>query len=517
MPNDDLNRTDSVQSRIGFGYIGIELCEACSSPKHVFVASHRPNVSIQCVECWSSHFYFSDTTQVLIPTPEIYPILIDPTIALCAGCVSPLLPSDTGIWGTTTALLRDLTEVKVHARCLHDETCETCDTKFASVHRRSYRSLRNRTDSVQVLESSRFTYFVRVEGNHYCESCANTYMDDNGGSDNYIECEACEDNVHNTNTGWFAGTRYCDNCIENHVFSCDNCNEDRWEDDDHDCEESSDDDNDSSLIHSYSYRPSPFFFGEGKYHFGFELEVEARGNGRYDGALLVHNTLGGHAYLKEDASLNEGFEIVTHPHTLEKYHTDFNWEVLDKLKREGYRSWNTSTCGIHVHVSRTAFGNGDPWDFQVSNSKRSQLLLQRQSHELRFMKLVYDNQRQVERISGRSSDRYASFQDKGQLSRKVKYGYQENGRFSAINTENDATIEVRVFKGSLRKERVLSAIEFVHASVEYTRDMKVTSKNHALSWLKFTGYVSANAETYPNLVTIMSESFANDSSVSDDE
>jgi hypothetical protein len=342
-------------------------------------------------------------------------------------------------------------------------------------------------------------------------------MDDNGGSDNYIECEACEDNVHNTNTGWFAGTRYCDNCIENHVFSCDNCNEDRWEDDDHDCEESSDDDNDSSLIHSYSYRPSPFFFGEGKYHFGFELEVEARGNGRYDGALLVHNTLGGHAYLKEDASLNEGFEIVTHPHTLEKYHTDFNWEVLDKLKREGYRSWNTSTCGIHVHVSRTAFGNGDPWDFQVSNSKRSQLLLQRQSHELRFMKLVYDNQRQVERISGRSSDRYASFQDKGQLSRKVKYGYQENGRFSAINTENDATIEVRVFKGSLRKERVLSAIEFVHASVEYTRDMKVTSKNHALSWLKFTGYVSANAETYPNLVTIMSESFANDSSVSDDE
>jgi hypothetical protein len=89
---------------------------------------------------------------------------------------------------------------------------------------------------------------------------------------------------------------------------------------------------------------------------------------------------------------------------------------------------------------------------------------------------------------------------------------QGNGRYSAINTENDDTIEVRVFKGSLRKERVLSAIEFVHASVEYTRDIKVTSKNHALSWLKFTGYVASQRwKQYPNLVTIMSESFAGDS------
>ena len=127
------------------------------------------------------------------------------------------------------------------------------------------------------------------------------------------------------------------------------------------------------------------------------------------------------------------------------------------------------------------------------------------------MKLIYDNQRQVERIAGRSNNSYAAFSDKGYLVRKVKTGHQNNGRYSAINTENDNTIEVRVFKGSLRKERVLSAIEFVHACVEYTRNVKVSTKNHALSWLKFTGYVSENSEMYPNLVTIMSESFAGDS------
>jgi hypothetical protein len=211
--------------------------------------------------------------------------------------------------------------------------------------------------------------------------------------------------------------------------------------------------------------------------------------------------------MKDDGSLNDGFEVVTHPHTLEAYQREFNWEFIPQLKRQGYRSWNTETCGLHVHVSRTAFGTGEaPW----GRADREALILKRQAHELRFMKLIYDNQRQVERIAGRGSNHYATFGDKGKLVEKVKFGSQSNGRYSAINTENDATLEVRVFKGSLRKERVLSALEFVTASVEYTRDLKVTSKNQALSWLRFTAYVSDNMETYPNLALIMSESFASD-------
>jgi hypothetical protein len=211
--------------------------------------------------------------------------------------------------------------------------------------------------------------------------------------------------------------------------------------------------------------------------------------------------------MKDDGSLNDGFEIVTHPHTLSDYQTNFNWEFIPKLKQEGFRSWNTDTCGLHVHVSRTAFGEGvSPW----GRADRDQLILRKQAHELRFMKLIYDNQRQVERIAGRAGTQFATFGDKGKLVEKVKFGNQSNGRYSAINTDNEATLEVRVFKGSLRKERVLSALEFVTASVEYTRNLKVTSKNQALSWLCFTAYVSNNMETYPNLALIMSESFASD-------
>ena len=478
------------ESTTGFGYIGLGSCDACYKPQHIFVDSnyHRE----YCIKCHERYTTNDDT--VRIPNAETYPILAI-ELPLCDVCELPELDNQT--WKFRDAYLADGSQVTAHYNCSRT-CCDKCDVVYAIVGNRDWRHTYN-------IPSGLFTTTTIIEGESHCESCHNQFWDENDDSD-YFFCDSCESYSHDDNCGWWNGERYCNNCIENNTYNCRECDTLLWDGDDHDCEE----DDDESLIHNYSYRPSPFFFGEGKYHFGFELEVESRGNGRYSGAQIAQDTLGGHAYLKEDGSLSDGFEIVSHPHTLEKYHSDFNWGVLGKLQSNGYRSWNTRTCGLHVHVSRTAFGNGDPWDYRVPQNQRSQMILKRQSHELRFMKLIYDNQRQVERIAGRSNNNYATFQDKGNLVRKIKQGYQESGRYSAINTENDDTIEVRVFKGSLRKERVLSAIEFVHASVEYTRDIKVSSKNHALSWLKFTGYVAANAEQYPNLVTIMSESFASD-------
>jgi hypothetical protein len=215
--------------------------------------------------------------------------------------------------------------------------------------------------------------------------------------------------------------------------------------------------------------------------------------------------------MKSDASLSDGFEIVTHPHTLEYYQNQFDWSVLNKLKRNGHRSWNTDTCGLHVHVSREAFGGTISWD----TSPRD--ILHMQAHQLRFMKLIYDNERQVSRIAGRASSNYASFSDKGNLVPKVKRGLSRHGHCAAVNVENYATLEIRVFKGSLRKERILSALEFVTATVEYTRNLKVTGANTALSWLRFTAYVSNNSVTYPNLALIMSESFTNEQDPTDND
>jgi hypothetical protein len=301
----------------------------------------------------------------------------------------------------------------------------------------------------------------------------------------------------------YAGTEYCESCYEENVYWCDDCDESYWSDDGHDC--------DNGTIKAWDYKPEPVFFkhrteSDPAYYLGLELEVEnTREN--YDTDEVAESIqskhLGSRAYLKHDGSIANGFEIVTHPHTLEAMRSEFDWSVLETLREDGFRSWNASnsSCGIHVHVSRSAFGGTQRR--RVADHKRD-------AHMLRFMKLIYDNQRQVERLAGRSSNRWANFADKGQLVSKVKHGNQENGRYSAVNTDNYNTLEVRVFKGSLKKERVLSALEFVSASVEYTRDLKVTSTNQALSWAKFVAYVVAHEDMYPNLLSKISDSLANE-------
>jgi hypothetical protein len=91
--------------------------------------------------------------------------------------------------------------------------------------------------------------------------------------------------------------------------------------------------------------------------------------------------------------------------------------------------------------------------------------------------------------------------DKGNLVPKVKYG-QSADRYEAINIQNDHTLEIRVFKGSLKKERVLSAVEFIHSAIEYTRIMKINPRDKQFSWIRFMAYVLDNQQTYPNFTQV---------------
>lgn len=50
-------------------------------------------------------------------------------------------------------------------------------------------------------------------------------------------------------------------------------------------------------------------------------------------------------YIKHDGSLNEGFEIVTHPMTLRYHRENMPWkEVCHQVVEQGYRSHMTDTC-----------------------------------------------------------------------------------------------------------------------------------------------------------------------------
>jgi hypothetical protein len=135
------------------------------------------------------------------------------------------------------------------------------------------------------------------------------------------------------------------------------------------------------------------------------------------------------------------------------------------------------------------------------------------------LNLVYSNQAFYEALAGRSSSRWAKFDDVMQSAwngerdengsrnyktwrsfrEKIQHGSRSD-RYSAVNTQNPHTLEMRIFRGTTKVETIKSHIDLAHASVEYTRVMSVNQvKEGGLSTDSFMKYIEANTNLYPDL------------------
>jgi hypothetical protein len=237
-------------------------------------------------------------------------------------------------------------------------------------------------------------------------------------------------------------------------------------------------------------------------YLGFELETEL--SDVQGGAMYASTNLDGLAYLKHDGSIGNGFEIVTHPHTHQQYRENSKllWDTIDKLRTDyGARSWDTDTCGLHIHLSRSGFSSG--------------------AHLHRFIALVYHNAPQMMKFAGRKT-RFARFNDvytfdeydRPVFSIKHKTGNPSrvsSERYSAVNTQNTNTIELRFFRGTMNTSGVLSALDLAQAMVEYTRELRLDDvKLGMLSWDWFADYVASNNGLYPDLYSRLDKIEATD-------
>lgn len=313
----------------------------------------------------------------------------------------------------------------------------------------------------------------------YCTDC----------EDDLFWCDRC-DEVENENNANRVGSNHdnydmwCDRCTDYNATYCERhgihhrdgyrCGHD--------------------MVEPYDYKPAPVFYGVEFDHdydrnlfMGFELEVECTEDND-NGTKLVHDELGSLVYFKEDGSLDDGFEIITHPMTL-AYAQQMKWGWLNELIANGYRSWDTETCGLHVHVDKRAFTG--------------------RKHQYAFTLLLMRNRSLSYLISGRQDNHYAQF-DKDvrlEIPKYMKNKPNNLQRYSAVNVLNRATIEVRMFKGSLKRERILAALEYVHSAVDYSRDVKSgnTSKTYLTS-PAFIQWIRANETKYPNLTKYINDS-----------
>lgn len=319
----------------------------------------------------------------------------------------------------------------------------------------------------------------------YCENCSTTYPDNDGS--NYVQ-----------------GTTYCDDCYSDECYYCDNCDEAYQNSHPCDCNSGNGDRctdcGTRNPIHEYSCKPSLVFYGNSKHnlYMGFELETEI-GSDISGASEFASQALSDVAILKHDSSIGRGgrtgFEIVTQPHTHAHYRDKSSviWETIDKLRTDYHaRSWDTDTCGLHIHVSRKGFSSG--------------------AHTHRFLAFVYKNAEMMMKFGGRKSS-YARFNDVWRFDEydrpifSLKHKLDINApteRYSAVNTQNRDTLELRFFRGTMNPDGVLSALDLTQAMVEYTRDLHVSDvQMGALSWEWFADYVTANNGLYPSLYSRM--------------
>lgn len=310
-------------------------------------------------------------------------------------------------------------------------------------------------------------------------------------------------------TGLYEDDVYTSDYDDNNNYRCSDCHYD-YEDR---CAER---ESENDYVHDYGYKPSPSFLhddGMASYYvqyddakhtplyMGIELEVEAGSGDRDEGAddvLSAVNQGFGHEgviYLKEDGSLNHGFEIVSHPATLGFYMNHFKWDGITKLRRHGFKSWNAPTCGLHIHLSRSAF---------VSDR-----------HLTVFIMFLFKNAMHLVRFAGRNSERYASWEkDKFMnaynnwssgdvetefsLPKFIKWGRRNEDRFTAINLRNRDTIELRFFRPSLRPETVQAALQMCDALHQYSSVLTIhdMTSRQALDFRSFRSWLDTQDDKY---------------------
>lgn len=158
-------------------------------------------------------------------------------------------------------------------------------------------------------------------------------------------------------------------------------------------------------------------------------------------------------YIKTDSSLDEGFEIVTHPMTLDYHMNNMPWEdVAKKALRLGYRSHNTTTSGLHIHVNRSAFGE----TIEEQEACIARILYFFESNWNELLKFS----RRMEEQLKRWAYRYGWKDEPKAILDDAKKRY--SGRYSCVNITNYSTIEIRIFSGTLKYNSIIAALQLVN-------------------------------------------------------
>lgn len=324
-----------------------------------------------------------------------------------------------------------------------------------------------------------------------CPACA---------AEHTILCDNCQTRIYSDEDYGGSSHVLCQRCYENHYTTCDGCgavlrvDQSYYAEENGDtlCWECFDRLSRQAPIHGYDYVPDLMFHGKGLRHFGVELEIDQGGqlNRNAEKLLAVANTDAENLYIKTDGSLDDGLELVTHPMTLDYHLHVMPWaEVLSTARSLDYLSHRADTCGLHVHISRLAFG--------CTHEQQEAAIARLIFFVEKFWPEMLRFSRRTEGQLNRWAARYGM-----KLCPKETLDHAKNsnaGRYAAVNLTNGDTIEIRIFRGTLKLNTLRATLQLVNHLCDVAT-LLPDEAVQALSWHDFLHRVSE-----PELIQYLKE------------
>jgi len=322
---------------------------------------------------------------------------------------------------------------------------------------------------------------IEFDGQIMCEQCINAKT---------TTCDNCGDRIWREDVHGDSVYTLCNHCYDYHYTNCENCgtlihnNDAYYEDNDedypycYDCYQKLHE----KPIKNYNYKPEPIFYGSGNLFYGIELEIDKGGedDDNAQAILDIANKDSEHIYCKHDSSIESGFEIVSHPMSIDYHFSGIRWDkIFEKAIEMGYLSHKTSTCGLHIHCSRSSFG---------ASISEQEIIIGKIIYfvEKNWNELVKLSRRKPENLN-RWAAKYATISNTTEETYK-KAKDKCMGRYVAVNLENYNTIEFRIFRGTLCYKTFVATLQLVD-EICYLAINLSDKEMEELSWSDFVSRI----------------------------
>jgi hypothetical protein len=233
---------------------------------------------------------------------------------------------------------------------------------------------------------------------------------------------------------------------------------------------------------------------------GPEVEIDCGGSSDINARKILTAIGKNYVTAMHDGSIDDGFEIVSCPATLEKHMHTINWQKGMELAISlGYQSHTPGTCGLHVHIDRAFFGKTN-------------------DVEEKFYVLFRNNLDWIKVFSRRRSYHYCqingSGDDSGSPDKNRKYEtsnidkvyikskIDKGDRYLALNFSRRNTIEFRIFRGTLKYSTFMATLEFVDM---FARIVKAKSLEDITSISLVDFVAMARARNYGEFLSYIEE------------